>query len=105
MKWPDIWAQTPLPSMRWATAPSKRPGGRTVQTVEEYLEINSPYNTYLYPGLPPGPIASPGIASIEAALNPAETLYCYFVASSGGAHVFAQTGAEHQFNVQTYQQR
>jgi len=77
----------------------------TVQTVEEYLDTNSPYNTYLYPGLPPGPIASPGIASIEAALNPAETLYCYFVASSGGAHVFAQTGAEHQFNVQTYQQR
>ena len=75
----------------------------TVETVEEYLEINSPYNTYLYPGLPPGPIASPGLASIEAAINPADPLYCYFVASSGGAHVFAQTGAEHQFNVQSYQ--
>ena len=75
----------------------------TVATVEQYLEINSPYNTYLYPGLPPGPIASPGLSSIEAVVNPAETMYCYFVASSGGAHVFAVTGAEHQLNVQAYQ--
>jgi len=75
----------------------------TVATVEEYLAFNSPYNTYLYPGLPPGPIASPGLASIQAVANPAETQYCYFVASSGGAHAFAVTGAEHQFNVETYQ--
>ena len=75
----------------------------TVEKAEDYLEINSPYNTYLYPGLPPGPIASPSLASIQAVLYPAQTTYCYFVASTDGAHVFAQTGAEHQLNVQTYQ--
>lgn len=75
----------------------------TVPDVKDYLKINSPYNTYLYPGLPPGPIDSPGLASIEAAIYPAETKYCYFVASSGGAHVFATSGAEHQLNVQSYQ--
>lgn len=75
----------------------------TVETVEEYLEINSPYNTYLYAGLPPGPIDSPSLASIQAALYPASTTYCYFVASSGGAHVFSESGAQHQLNVETYQ--
>lgn len=74
----------------------------TVEKVEDYQQFNSPYNTYLYPGLPPGPIAGPSLASIEAVVNPADTNYCYFVASSGGAHVFAETGAEHQLNVQTY---
>ena len=72
--------------------------------VEDYLSINSPYNTYVYPGLPPGPIASPGLASIQAAIAPAVTPYCYFVASSGGAHVFAETGAEHIGNVERYRQ-
>lgn len=75
----------------------------TVPDVQDYLKINSPYNTYLYPGLPPGPIDSPSLASIQAAISPADTNYCYFVASSGGAHVFSVTGAEHQLNVQTYQ--
>ncbi len=74
----------------------------TVEEVEDYLQINSPYNTYVYPGLPPGPIASPGLASIKAAIAPADTRYCYFVASSGGAHVFAETGAEHLSNVERY---
>ncbi len=74
----------------------------TVEKVEDYLQYNSPYNTYVYPGLPPGPIASPSLASIQAAIQPAETLYCYFMASGDGAHVFAMTGAEHQLNVQTY---
>ncbi len=74
----------------------------TVEKVEDYLKINSPYNTYVYPGLPPGPIASPGLASIQAAISPASTRYCYFVASSGGAHVFAETGAEHLGNVERY---
>jgi len=74
----------------------------TVEKVEDYQQFNSPYNTYLYPGLPPGPIAGPSLDAIRAVVNPAETNYCYFVASSGGAHVFAETGAEHQLNVQTY---
>ncbi|RME85898.1 MAG: endolytic transglycosylase MltG [Caldilineae bacterium] len=74
-----------------------------VENVEQYLEFNSPYNTYLYPGLPPGPIDSPSLASIEAVINPADTSYCYFVASGDGGHVFAETGAEHQINVKTFQ--
>ena len=51
----------------------------------------SPYNTYLYPGLPPGPIASPGLASLRAALYPADTEYLYFLAKGDGSHVFSKT--------------
>lgn len=59
------------------------------------LEIESPYNTYLHEGLPPGPIASPGKAAIEAALYPAETDFLYYVAKSDGSHVFSKTLKEH----------
>jgi UPF0755 protein len=59
------------------------------------LEIDSPYNTYKYPGLPPGPICSPGKASILAALYPAEVDYLYFVATGDGTHVFSSTLDEH----------
>jgi UPF0755 protein len=67
------------------------------------LQFDSPYNTYRYPGLPPGPIASPGLASIEAALNPADVKYLYFVSRNDGSHAFAETLAEHNRNVQLYQ--
>ena len=60
------------------------------------LRIDSPYNTYLYKGLPPGPICNPGIASILAALRPALTEYMYFVASGGGKHYFSKTLREHR---------
>ena len=60
-----------------------------------HLEIASPYNTYRNPGLPPGPIASPGTASIEAALHPAQVPYLYFVARPDGRHEFRTTFAEH----------
>ncbi len=60
------------------------------------------YNTYKYPGLPPGPIASPGRASLEAALNPAETDYLYYVLSTGGKHKFSRTAAEHERAVAEY---
>ncbi|MEN9203437.1 MAG: endolytic transglycosylase MltG [Thermostichus sp. DG_1_6_bins_120] len=56
----------------------------------------SPYNTYLYPGLPPGPIASPGLASLKAVLEPEETDFLYFVARYDGTHVFSKTLAEHE---------
>jgi len=60
------------------------------------LEIDSPYNTYRYPGLPPGPIASPGGASLKATLFPANVPFLYFVAAPDGHHEFRRTLAEHQ---------
>jgi UPF0755 protein len=67
------------------------------------LLYDSPYNTYRYPGLPPGPIASPGRASIEAAASPAPAEYLYFVSKNDGTHAFAKTLDEHNRNVQKYQ--
>jgi UPF0755 protein len=65
------------------------------RVMHRHLEIDSPYNTYRYRGLPPGPIASPGHASIEAALYPATVPYRYFVAFPDGRHEFRRTFAEH----------
>jgi UPF0755 protein len=67
------------------------------------LSLDSPYNTYKYAGLPPGPIASPGRAAIEAALAPADVQYLYFVSRNDGSHAFAETLAKHNANVQEYQ--
>lgn len=61
------------------------------------------YNTYVHPGLPPGPIASPGKASIEAVLSPAETKYLYFVAKGDGTHEFTSTLSDHLRAVMRYQ--
>ena len=63
------------------------------------LKIDSPYNTYLYAGLPPGPIANPGYASLEAALHPEEHNYLYFVATADGGHKFATNLKDHNRNV------
>jgi UPF0755 protein len=63
----------------------------------------TPYNTYKIKGLPPGPIASPGINSIEAALHPADVDYLYFVAKNDGTHYFSRTGKEHVKAVMLYQ--
>jgi UPF0755 protein len=59
------------------------------------LAIDSPYNTYLHAGLPPGPVNNPGISSIRAAINPADVEYIYFVAKGDGSHIFSRTLKEH----------
>jgi UPF0755 protein len=69
----------------------------------EDLQLDSPYNTYRYPGLPPGPIAAPGKASLEAAAKPAAVDYLYFVSRNDGSHVFASSLEEHNRNVRTWQ--
>lgn len=72
---------------------------------KENLRVDSPYNTYRYPGLPPGPIASSGRASLEAAVRPADVPYLYFVSRNDGTHAFATTLEEHNANVAKWQVR
>lgn len=69
----------------------------------EDLAFDSPYNTYRYPGFPPGPIAAPGRGSLEAAARPEQSGYLYFVSRNDGSHVFARTLEEHNRNVQRFQ--
>lgn len=79
----------------------------TPLTVDQVQNTDSPYNTYRVDGLPPGPICNPGLASIQAVLNPEQTDYLYFVANQragDGSHVFAITFDEHVANVQQYGQ-
>ncbi len=70
---------------------------------KEDLSIDSPYNTYRYAGLPPGPIANPGKPSIHAAIHPSVSKYIYFVSKNDGSHHFSSTIEEHNRAVRTYQ--
>lgn len=81
----------------------QRTGRDTKNLTREDLQYDSPYNTYRYAGLPPGPIASPGKASIDAALQPASVPYLYFVSRNDGSHAFATTLEEHNKNVFRWQ--
>lgn len=95
------------PTVQFALANTKPPSGaggwwKTDLTIAD-LRIDSPYNTYRNPGLPPGPIANPGIDAIKAVANAATTDYLYFVAKGDGSHAFARTLDEHNANVARYQ--
>ena len=81
----------------------QRAGRWNGNLTRENLQFDSPYNTYRYSGLPPGPIAAPGRASLEAAVAPADVPYLYFVSRNDGSHVFAATLDEHNRNVHQYQ--
>ena len=67
------------------------------------MQVDSPYNTYRYGGLPPGPIAAPGRDVLHAALHPADATYLYFVSRNDGTHAFADTLREHNRNVREFQ--
>jgi UPF0755 protein len=94
------------PTVQYAMGyqPESRQWWKTPVFLEEYSGVDSPYNTYLYAGLPPGPIAAPGLSSIRAVLYPEQHDYLYFVAlpDGSGRHVFAATFAEHEENVRRY---
>ena len=79
--------------------------GSKRRILTEDLQIDSPYNTYTNPGLPPGPIASPGEKSLLAALYPAKTGYLYFMADGKGGHVFSKTLNEHIKAIRRYRKQ
>ncbi len=81
----------------------ERAGRYSGNLTRENLKFDSPYNTYRYAGLPPGPIAAPGLAALQAAANPADVPYLYFVSRNDGSHAFAATLDEHNRNVHQWQ--
>ena len=88
------------PTVIYAVTSGTTPLGRDISAAD--LQLKNPYNTYLFKGLPPGPICNPGLASIEAVLHPIVTKDLYFVADGSGGHAFAQTLEEHNRNVAAY---
>lgn len=81
------------------------PDGPKSRLLYDDLKINSPYNTYLNKGLPPGPINNPGLASIRAALNPAVHNFIFFVATGEGGHKFSETYEQHLKAVKEYKEK
>jgi UPF0755 protein len=77
-------------------------GEYTGRILRRDLAVDSPYNTYVYGGLPPGPISNPGYAALRAAIAPATTDYIFFVRTEGGRHTFSRTLAEHNRAVAEY---
>lgn len=84
-----------MPLQSCATVEYVLPERKTVLSYED-TRYESPYNTYLHPGLPPGPISNPGRRALAAAFAPAKTDYLYFFSKGDGSHVFSETWAEHQ---------
>jgi UPF0755 protein len=82
----------------------KREGRYTGRLLFRDLKLDSPYNTYLHAGLPPGPISNPGASSIEAALHPAPVDFLYFVAKGDGSHRFSRTLGEHLAAVEKFRE-
>ena len=89
------------PTVIYALRKAGRYQNNNIRRVD--LDFDSPYNTYRYPGLPPGPIAAPGGASLRAVAYPADVKHLYFVSRNDGSHAFANTLAEHSRNVRRYQ--
>ena len=79
--------------------------GNKRRVLSDDLKIDSPYNTYIHAGLPPGPIASPGKKSLSAALYPADAKYLYFMADGKGGHVFSKSLREHNKAVRQYRRQ
>lgn len=97
------------PTVQFALANARPPSGDATwwktALLDTDLQVDSPYNTYRHAGLPPGPIANPGIDAIRAVAFPAQTDYLYFVARGDGSHAFGRTLAEHNANVARFQPR
>ena len=91
------------PTVQYAI--SLKRGKRKSRLFEKDYQFNSPYNTYLNPGLPPGPVNSPSRRSLEASLYPADVRYLYFVAGPDGRHVFSRTYSEHLRAIRRIRQR
>ncbi|MGB3238994.1 MAG: endolytic transglycosylase MltG [Geitlerinemataceae cyanobacterium] len=105
-----VFTQRLKKGMKLQADPTVEYGLGIRQTVDKPLtfaqvETPSPYNTYLNTGLTPTPIASPGIASLEATLSPEETEYLYFMARYDGTHIFSRTLAEHEEAIATVEQQ